>query len=950
MTWRNITVRIQQLSWRPRVALIGILVLVVTSARADDLDRVIDFKIDAQPLDAALIEFSEQSNVQLMVATELVAGLESPGVTGRISIAEALAELIGNNELTFNAVSENTIALLGADEVFSPRSDASVSGQSANVDPIDQLKRTEPAGPVRVSNSPSPANFVDLTEEIVVTGTRGKPRSVVGSPAPIDNISAAALEQTGRPGLFEALEYLVPSFHLPARAGGSTSTVIATGGLRGLNPDQALVLINGKRRHTTALINAVAALYNGSVPADLDHIPIAAVKRIEILRDGAAAQYGSDAIAGVINIILKDQYEGGRLSITAGQNFDRGDGKSLQASADIGFPLGDSGFLHLAIEGEDQGSSNRAVPIDPDIQLYYPSSDGSPDPRESTANRLVTKNYGAMPSDTIRIAYNAGWTLPIDIGLYSFATYSVRKSNLNWTYREPNDPNNIDSIYPDGFRPKSLIDETDYEVAFGGQGKWSGWQWDATTLYGQNKADRETRETLNASLGPTSPTEFYIGQLKSADWVNTLDVTRAFGIGTGELQVSWGLQYHREFYRITEGDPASYAAGTFVFPSDHPRAGETPAPAAQASHGIRPEDTSNKRRSSVALYGELGWSPSDRLFAGIAVRYENYDDTAGDTLVAKLTGRYAISGRLALRATASTGFRVPPMAQQQHASSTSQFRDLDGDGSLELLLIKQLPPESAAAIALGAVPLGPEESVNLSAGFTFEPIDSFIVTVDAYRIELNDRISITSTLSGPEVTAILVANGLSSSLSGQYYTNAIDTTTTGIDVVGSYSVDLGSAGSVAFNLGFNSNDTDIDRIAPNPPALDDLGPGFVLFDRTRQGNLTYGFPEYKGVFGINWQWRMLNTNLRLVRFGGYRTTNNNPASEKDVEAENVVDLDLTYQIGDHVSATVGASNVFNTYPTQILPPDPIRGSGQYSTRGGFGFTGGSYYARFNLTF
>jgi len=896
----------------------------------------------------ALIEFSEQSNVQLMVATELVANIESPAVKGRLSIAEALTELIGGNQLTFSTVGENTIALQKAYEGDGPELADSGSRETGQVETSDRLEQAESVGATAVMNNPVAANFVDFTEEIVVTGVRGKPRSVAGSPAPIDIISSEALEQTGRLGVFEALQYLVPSFHLPARAGGSTSTVIATGGLRGLNPDQTLVLINGKRRHTTALINAVASLYNGSVPADLDHIPISAVKRIEILRDGAAAQYGSDAIAGVINIILKDQNEGGEISLIAGQNFDRNDGELLGATANLGFHLGDSGFLNVSIEANDQKASNRAVPIDADIRLYYPQADGSPDPREATIDRLVTRNYGVMPSEVVRLSYNAGLTTSTGIELYSFATHSARKNILNWTYREPNDPNNIDAIYPDGFRPRLLIDETDYELAFGGRGQWLGWNWDATTLYGQNKANRETSETLNASLGPASPTEFYIGQLKSADWVNTLDITRAFGLPSGELQVSWGAQHHREFYQIKEGDPASYAAGTFVFPLNHPRAGETPAPAAQANHGITPDDTSNKSRNSAAVYGELGWSPSDRLFVGVAARYENYDDTSGDTLVGKITGRYALSDRLALRATASTGFRVPPMAQQQHASTTSQFRDLDGDGSLELLLIKQLPPDSAAAIALGAVPLGPEESTNISFGFTFEPLESFIVTIDAYHIELNDRISITSTLSGPEVTAILVSNGLSSSLSGQYYSNAIDTVTTGVDVVASYSVDLGSAGLVGLNLGYNTNDTKIDRIAPNPSALDALGPGFVLFDRSRQGNLTYGLPDYKGVLGINWQRKKLNANVRVVRFGDYRTTNNNPAIEQAVAAETVVDLDFTYQLDEHFAITFGASNAFNTYPTEILPPDPIRGSGQYDTRGGFGFTGGSFYARLNL--
>jgi len=790
----------------------------------------------------------------------------------------------------------------------------------------------------------------DDLEEIVVTGVRGKPRTVADSPVPIDVLSSAELESTGRPGVLHSLQYLVPSFHLPTRAGGSTSTVIFTGGLRGLNPDQTLILVNGKRRHTTSLINSVAALYNGSVPADLDHIPRSAIERIEVLRDGAAAQYGSDAIAGVINIILKDGSEGGSAYVSTSQNMDRDDGELFDVSGDIGFSLGDTGFMHIAATYKDRQDSNRALPIDPSVPMYYPLPDGSPDPREATIDRLVTTNFGIFPSEALTLSYNAGFTLQNDVELYSFGTYSQRDSIINWSYREPNDANNIDSVYPDGFRPIQLIDETDYEFAFGARGMIGEWQWDATTNYGDNQADRDASNTINASLGPTSPTEFYVGRLQSSDWVNTLDLTRSYDLSSGEIQVSWGAQHHRESYKVSAGDLPSYEAGPFVFPVGHPREGQAPAPAAQGNHGILPEDASDKERDSYAVYGELGWSPTDELFLAAALRYEDYDDAAGDTTVGKFNARYAFSDTFAIRGAAATGFRAPPLGQQQYASATSQFRDLDGDGVLDLLLIKQLPPGSPSAIALGAVPLTPEESTSVSLGFTFEPTDSFSLTVDAYEIELNDRISTTSTLSGPEVSAILVANGLSSSLSGQYYTNAIDTTTTGFDIVATYSWDIGNAGLLAFNLGYNKNETDIDRIAPNPPELEALGPDFVLFDRSRQGNLTYGFPEDKLSFVANWGMEKLTVDTRIVRFGQYRTTNNNPDAEIDVPAETIVDLNVTYQFTDLFGATIGANNLFNTYPKEIRAPSRVRGSGQYDTRGGFGFTGGSYFLRLTLTF
>jgi len=926
-----------------------LLVFSPTAAFAGDLNRVIKFRIDAQPLDSALLELSEQSSVQLMVATELVRGLDSPGVNGGFSTTEALTRVLGSNSLRFQVIADHTIALVaGSGAVQAKPTDPVGSGRTADTDEPSPVEA--PEIPTRGVTASLYDDYKNVLDEIVVTGLRGRPRSIANSPSPIDVISSTALEQTGRMDVLHALQYLVPSFHLPTRAGGSTSTVIATGGLRGLNPDQTLVLVNGKRRHTTSLINAVALVYNGSVPADLDHIPMSAIERIEIMRDGAAAQYGSDAIAGVVNVILKSDRSGGAVNVLGAQNFDRGDGEQLEVSAHAAFPLGSDGFIDISAAARERGRSNRAEPIDENFRLYYPLPDGSPDPREETVDRLVTRNFGMFPMSAQSFAVNVELPTAEHVQFYGFGTFSRRTSILNWTYREPDNPNNIDEVYPDGYRPRLDIDENDFEVVAGVRGVLADWDWDLASSLGRNHAERHASRTINASLGPESPTEFYVGKLESRDWVTSLDVTRAIEAGPGELQVSWGAQHHREYYRIEPGDPASYAAGTWTFPAGHPRAGEQPAPGAQANHGITPEDASSATRDSVAVYGELGWTPVSDLFLSLAARYENYDDAAGDALVGKLSARYSVSDRLAFRFTASTGFRAPPLAQQQYASTTSQFRDLDGDAINDLLLIKQLPPESPAAVALGAVPLMPEESLNLSAGVTLKLLDNLSITADAYRIDLDDRISITSTLDGPEVGAILAANGLSDALSGQYYTNAIDTTTEGVDLVATWTKDLGAAGSLAFNLGVNVNHTDLDRVAPNPPELASLGPDFVLFDRIRRGNLTYGIPDHKAVLSINWLRGRFDTNLRVTRFGDYRSVSNNPDAEFRVEAENVVDLDVSYAFNDQWYLTLGANNIFNAYPTAIREPSERRGSGQYDTRGGFGFTGGSYFAELGLRF
>jgi iron complex outermembrane receptor protein len=407
----------------------------------------------------------------------------------------------------------------------------------------DQLCRGAICG-VSLRNAPAASEDAPPPATIVVTGSRGTPRTVTDSPTPIDVISGKELETTGKPGVLAALNTLVPSFNVPTRAGGGTSTVISTGGLRGLNPDQMLVLVNGKRRHKTSLINAVSSLYNGSVPTDLDMIPTSAVDHIEVLRDGAAAQYGSDAIAGVINIILRKDKNKGTASFTAGQNMDRSDGENYLAEASYGLALGDKGYADFFVNAKKQDASNRATAIanctavGQATCLYYPVN-GQLDPREATADRMVTKNYGAFPTQAVNLGYNTSY----DAGafeIYSFGTYGLRKSQLDFTFRYPNNSASLPTVYPNGFRPSLNINEEDFEFALGAKGVVEGWKWDLSSNYGKNRSWQDGFNTLNPSLGPTSPTSFYVGSLISTEWDNSLDLTKGYKLGGGNLQVSAG--------------------------------------------------------------------------------------------------------------------------------------------------------------------------------------------------------------------------------------------------------------------------------------------------------------------------------------------------------------------------------------------------------------------------
>lgn len=935
-----------------------VLAVIVAPAVASAETKAPDvtFRIAEQPMKAALAAFSRQSGMRVLFPYDEVKDVRSRGVTGVMGPRVALSRLIAGTPLTIALAREGFVALKLMSRASSPDARSVQTPKPIRLASFSlsdvAVQNSAPASSQQLpAPRETPISDRDPANDIVVTGSRGQPRTVADSPTPIDVISGAELERTGKPGLLSALNTLVPSFNVPNRAGGGTSTIISTGGLRGLNPDQTLILVNGKRRHKTSLINAVSSLYNGSVPADLDLIPMSAVDHIEVLRDGAAAQYGSDAIAGVVNIILKKNTQGGSASLTAGQNFNRSDGETYQAQATIGTKLGENGFADFSISAKKQNRSNRAVPIASTIRLY--NTNGAPDPREASIDRLVTRNYGAFPVEGFNLGMSAGYHLG-GVELYSFGTFSQRNSELNFTYRAPNNSASLPQIYPNGFRPQLNIREQDYELAIGIRGLIAGFNYDLSSTYGKNRSRQSAIDTLNPSLGPTSPTEFYVGTLKSSEWVNSLDFTRAYDINSGKLQVSAGLQHRRETYEVNQGDPFSYAAGSYTFTNLNGVI-TRPAPGAQAAAGFQPSDEGRKVRNNFAGYVDLAYDPSKQLTLSAAGRVEHYDDGSGTTVIAKATARYAPSQWLALRGAVSNGFRAPALAQQIYASTTGQFRTISGQ--LNLLQIKTLPVGSAAAVALGATPLTPEKSTNFSAGFVLTPWSALTVTVDGYQIKVRDRIAITSTLTGSAVSKILVANGLSPDISAQYYTNAIDTRTQGVDVVGTYRLGLRSGGVMRLNLGFNYNKTDITGIKATPSVLSGLGTGFVLFDRLSQGYLTSALPKTKLFVGDVWTLGDFTLSGRVTRYGKFTIQQNDPALDRSYSAKLITDLELAYEATKSLNVAIGANNLFNVYPddngvlqTRAYPFNVNLGSGQYPSTSPFGFTGGSYYARVGITF
>jgi iron complex outermembrane receptor protein len=906
-------------------ALVAVAAGVAAPAAAQD--RNINFHIQAEPMDAALNDLSAQSGMRVLYPYDQVVGLRAPALSGRMPARTGLEKLIERTPLRISLAENGVMALTG------PSTQSLIKVSTAAI----EQTAVEPA----VSAPPPP-----LTSEVVVTGVRGQARSAVDSPTPVDVIGAADIQRGGQAGNLAALETLVPSFNLPFRSGGGISSAISTGGLDGLNPDQSLVLVNGKRRHKTSLLNSVSSIYNGSLPVDLDLIPTSSIGHIEILRDGAAAQYGSDAIAGVINIILKDT-PGGQLSASTGQNFDRSDGSVTLMNGSYGLRLGDGGFIDFFASGKAQGLSNRAIPVASTVQLY-PLVNGQPDPREATANRLVTRNYGQLPQSGINVGYNAEYKTD-SIDYYSFSTYSFRNSLLPFFYHSPNNVYTLPQIYPNGFRPQLRILENDFQIAGGARGQFIGWSWDLSSTYGANYGRENVSQTLNASLGPSSPTAFHVGDLVSSEWVNALDVTRDFKLKTlGDLQVSFGAQHRRETYQIKAGDPAGYAAGGYIIPAGQPFAWQAAPPETQSTPSFQPSDASSSARNNYAIYGELGYTPIKKLFIGGAVRYEDYDDSAGSKLIGKGDARYSLTDWLAVRGSVSTGFRAPALAQEKWSATASQLQLVGG--VTQLLQIKTLPVDSAAAIALGATPLKPETSTNYSAGITFNPITRLTMTLDAYQIEVDNRIALTSTLTGTAVSNILISKGLSGLLSAQYYTNALNTKTQGLDFVGTYRQDLAQFGVLKFNLGYNHNTTQIIHVNPNPPQLSSLGANYVLFDRLSRSYLTTALPQDKIVLGVNWIWNKFNVNLRATRYGGYTIQQDLPSQDRSFDAAILTDLEVSYNLPKNVTLSLGADNIGNVYPSANGIFTAILGSGQYPLTSPFGITGGFYYTRLQWNF
>lgn len=518
----------------------------------------------------------------------------------------------------------------------------------------------------------APAEDVSTLEQVVVVGSRGKPRLATDTSAPVDVFSGEELAQKGFNELTKALEFLSPSFNYPRVSSGPSTQGARPARLRGLGPDQVLVLVNGRRRHASSLITFNNTPGRGSVPIDFNTIPMAAIERIEVLRDGAAAQYGSDAIAGVINIVLRDDRDGGLVSMQYGET-ERGQGETFITRGRIGLPLGDGGFLTLSGEINDRDDTNAAE-IDPRFGR-------------------ITSTLGDSPATDVNIALNAAMPLG-EVEVYGFATYGHRDAEASPLFRAPSV---APLVYPQGFLPIVNLELHDVGANIGVRGQVAGWDWDLSDTYGFNRGDYRVSNTTNTSLGPASPTAFFGGAARYGQNLINLSVGRDFDLAAG-AHLAAGLEHRHEFYELLKGDESSYTlAGAQGFPGFNP-----PSPVDVSRDAV-----------SAFLDGELNLTPD--LDLGAAVRYEDYSDF-GDQVTGKVSLFWRPMSAVAFRATASTGFRAPSLQQQFFSTVTSERLP-----SGEISNVGTFAVNDQVSVALGASPLKAETSTSYSAGVVLTP-------------------------------------------------------------------------------------------------------------------------------------------------------------------------------------------------------------------------------------
>lgn len=948
--------------------LVALILFIAFQAIAENKYQ---FDIPPQSADKSLILFAQQANTTLLFPIELAELEVTSRLSGYYPVELALVKLLEGTGLY-------------------PIKDK----KGLSVKAIIQVNSTELQNVASTDLTDNLFPSIGM-EKIAVVGTRSAPRSVIDSPVPLDIIGVAEFTQQGATDITSMLATLVPSFNVNDQPINDASSLVRPANLRGMASDHTLVLVNGKRRHRSAAITFLGGgLSDGAQGVDISNIPASSLQQIEILRDGAAAQYGSDAIAGVINFVLNDNNQGGMFEVRIGQ-FAEGDGELVQIQGNLGLPLKEHGFVNISTEYKQQGATDRSIQRDDALALITSGNNEIHDPVQVWGSPKVDYD--------LKFLINMGYQLDTSTEFYGFSNLAQRKIQGGFYFRNPqtrdgvfegrpNDDglptllvadldgigqgiscpqvlitdNNIlndkdflliaddstplgqncfsfNEIFPGGFTPQfgGTISDATWVLGMKGQTA-SQWLYDLSLGAGYSEIDYQINHTVNPSLGPNTPFSFNPGLASQLEKSVNLDLFKQFNIAEKyHINFATGLEWRRESYRQKIGDLASYAVGDLAF---DPNTGLSQGfgVGSNGFPGYNPQSAGKWSRGNWAVYTDFEVHMSDAFLFGLAARYEDFSDF-GSTFDGKVSARMVLNRSLTLRGSLSTGFKAPTVGQSNVVNVTTAFSP---DGLEDQAT---LPPTNAISIQLGATPLRPEASINKSFGIVGELDQQLYFTLDYFNIKLQDRISTTSALplSQQDIES-LVAAGITEAIgygSAKYFTNDFDTTTQGIDLVVNYETYLFNI-PTRFMLNYNWTDTTVDRVTLYPRINAD-GSTYLESNLSPQRihMIEDNLPAHRASLSMIQTLSNLSGNLRLNFYDGFYEDHLDAAAGLDIYAgsELTLDLDISYQLNSDVKLSIGAKNLFDNRPDN----NPFRGEAGalYPATSPLGINGGFYYLR-----
>lgn len=821
-------------------------------------------------------------------------------------------------------------------------------------------RRTASARPAARPRHTAPSQYSsDANEAVIVTGTHSANRKARQSISPVTVVTNAALQRSGMMNLADALTRTYASINVEAM-GGDAAALVSSIHMRGLSANQVLVLVDGKRRHTTGNIVSDPGPDFGTTGVDLNMIPANMIDHIEVLEDGAAAMYGSDAIAGVVNIITKKTNHGLNMSAQTGANAYNGDGWQYQFNADGGMKLGDDGYLHLF--GQMYHSDHFVAKGVHDHRLIggQPSYADAASYSNPSINVPSTSNKIQSTPEETRENFGLDWAKPLneDVKFYGSITYAHRHSEAYENYRVPNVGGGVaESYWPWGFSPLETMEENDYQAMVGAKGdNFMGFNWDISSSYGADYDKIGNKNTINTGMlsssctatDPTSgyyssqgcgwsPTQARAESFNMAQWTNNLDFRRHFNIGhVVPMTLAFGAEERMDSYQIWAGNPPSYQAG-----------------GTQGFAGLGPQSAGKWSRDVWSWYLDGDFHFLKNWEVDFAGRFEHYTDV-GNTENGKISTRYDITKRIGLRGTISTGFRAPTLAEEHYSAMNVAPTSASG----------LLAANSTAAALLGSPGLAPERSTNASGGIVVEPVDGFHVEADVYQINIRDRIVQSAQVSGAEgrdaiesMGYILPGDFKASAVQGYYLANGASTRTQGLDIKADYTFHMHQYGNLMLSLALNLNRTRLHHNGTNTQ-------GDPMLNAETISYATTDSPRSKIILNAYYTVRNWDFNIRQTRYGqtssmmqyqDWAPTNLQYSTSEFKQFINtphwMTDIEIGYRFNKHWHIAVGANNVFNVRPRRLSADLAYLGAQVYdSASQQIPMTGGYYYGRVNATF